>query len=186
MTTRDEAKALLDTRVRVKWGGGPTVALLRAVTPKDYLILAGPGGVETLVELAQVKSLEDARLTCTQCGALVNRTFGEVGEIAGACATCYSDWAKRQPVPHETCEEPDCVERAYYSPLAKKFRCAHHHAQFRSGTGLFVEARARETLAAECRSADKDSDLHDWKKMKSQYVCRKCQVKVFGKPAFAD
>lgn len=182
MITRAEAEALVDTRVAIEWGGKPAVALLRAVTPKDVLIIAGAGGMETLVPLSDVQSIEDARYTCKRCGDRVNRVFGRTEESAGLCADCTRDWAAQQPAPRETC--PDCGQLgAVYSPKFKVWRCPQCHARAGSFTGSTVEARALTQPV--CKTADKDSDLHDWKRFKSQWVCRLCEVKVFGKPASA-
>ena len=180
--TPDEAKAYVDTRVRVYWGGTPKVALLRAVTPKEMLILASAGGMETLVPLSDVRSIEDARFACTKCGSLVNRVFGETEESAGRCAVCTRVWAAQQPKPRETC--PDCgVPGAVYSPKFKVWRCPQCHAKNGSFTGSTVEMHV--LTQAPCKTADKDSPLHDWKQFKSQWVCRACEVKVFGKPKHA-
>lgn len=167
----------------VRMGRESVFGLLRAVTPTDRLVVSSERGVETLIELSDAKSIEDARHKCSVCGALVNRIFGDPEEQR--CADCERAYAARQPLPSEQCEEdPDCTERAFYSPLAKKFRCAQHHAKAGTLTGIGAEARVlHESRTAICRSDDIDSLRHDWKRSKSSFHCRLCYVKVFTKPA---
>lgn len=186
MVTREDVSALIETRVRIKWGGQPEVALLRAVTPSDIVILAGEGGIETFVPLADVKSVEDARHECKKCKDRVNRVFGRTEESAGLCATCTREWAATQPVPREICEKCG-VEGAFYSPAAKYFACAQCHAKRGTLTGIGPEARvlqAREhQLDSECKGADTDDLRHRWWHIKGhRYHCKLCPARRFDEP----
>lgn len=178
--TRDDVRALVGARVVVRAGKATETGVLRALTPAGNLLVADSRGFETAVPVASVTAIEDARITCTRCDSLVNNVFVTAGSVE--CADCHRQWAAQQPVPRETC--PDCNQPgAVYSPRYKVWRCPSCHARAGSFTGSSVEASA--VRSAVCRSADKDSPLHDWKQFKSQYVCRTCEVKVFGRPAHA-
>jgi len=167
-------------KVRVRFGSEQKVLTLRFFTPKDVLILADHRGDELLLPREDLKSIEDARTECARCHTLVNNVF-ECGDER-RCAECTRVWAAQQPAPRETC--PDCGELgAVYSPKFKVWRCPQCHAKNGSFTGSTVEMRV--LTQAPCKTADKDSPLHDWKQFKSQWVCRACEVKVFGKPKFA-
>lgn len=172
--TKDVAKRAIGLRVEVDHGV-KDVGTLAAVTPAGWLILTDSRGRETLIELSSVKTMNDARYLCDRCGDRVNKIY------SGRCATCEREWAKKQPVPREQCEEhADCLGKAYYSPKAKAFLCPQHHAQRGTNVGLHVESRVREAV---CRGADVTDERHEWKKLKSRYCCRHCFVSTFEVPA---
>ncbi len=174
---RDAVREKVRTRVRVTTDAGDTLeGILAALTPADDLLVADPRGHETRVPFRDVKAVDDARYTCAECGKQMN-----VNHDGDLCADCYRAWAMKQPAPSETCEvcqQPGAV----YSPKYKFWRCCQCHAKEGSFSGSTVEARV---LTAPCRSDDKDSLRHDWKRVKSQWVCKLCQVKVLGMPAGA-
>lgn len=174
---REAVREKVETRVRVTTLEGDALeGILRALTPADVLVVADPRGRTTPIPLASVRAVDDARYTCSTCGRASNTTYD-----GARCATCYADWCQKQPAPSETCEvcgQPGAV----YSPKHKLWRCRLCHAKDGTFTGSGPELRV---LTATCRSDDKDSLRHDWKRVKSQWVCRTCQVKVFGKPAGA-
>lgn len=173
---REAIRAKLRTRVRVTLEGGEALeGVLAAFSPADVLFVADPRGIERKVPLADVAAVDDARYTCSECGKQSNTTYD-----GDRCADCYRVWAAHDDAPQEICEEADCATRAFYSPGAKKFRCAFHHAQFNTLSGQGVEARVLEASVAECRSDDVNSLRHDWKKVKSQWLCKRCKIKHFG------
>lgn len=178
--TREDAVALTGTRVRVSFGAETSCQLLRAVTPNDVVILAGHTGMETLIPLDEVKSIEDARIECAVCHDRVNKVHGDVGR----CAECERAYAATRPVPREYCEQ---CERpgAVYFPGLKTWMCPECRQKQRGMDYSRLEGRALAVANAVCRSADKDSTLHVWKQFKSQWVCRACETKVFGRPANA-
>lgn len=175
MIEATRAEDLIGFRVRCDYGQvGNMYGVLRAITPLGWLVIADEFGHETLIELTDAKTLVDGRHVCAKCEAKVNRVFTN-----GQCAECERAWARTRPIPYETCEAEDCEGRAYYSPLAKAFLCASHHAQRGTNTGLYVESRVRE---AACRSADVKDPRHDWRRAKSRFICRLCQVSTFEDP----
>ena len=178
--TKDDVRSHLGNKVRVHFAGEFKVGVLRFFTPKDYLVVADHRGDELNLAFEDLKSIEDARTPCACCGTLSNNVFQCDTELR--CAECARAWASRQPTPREACS--DCGQLgAVYSPKFKVWRCPRCHAKAGSFTGSTVEARV--LTQAPCKTADKDSPLHDWKQFKSQWVCRACEVKVFGKPKFA-
>ena len=178
--TAEAVSAFVRMRVRVEVANGDVhERTLSALTPLDVLILADPQVFVVRVPRSDVHTIVDAQYACSECGRRTNTRYAE-----DRCADCYRVWCAQQSVPSETCE--DCGSQgAVYSPKFKVWRCAQCHAKNASFMGSTVEMRVL-TDAAICRSDDKDSPRHDWKKMKSQYVCKLCKVKVFGKPAYAD
>ena len=178
--TREEAKEYLDQRVRVKLGGKWEVGLLRAVTPKDVLILASHSGVETLIPVADVKAIEDGRYTCMICLNLVNRLFHDI-----RCADCEREYAATLPPPREICE--DCgTEGAVRSPLVDKWLCPQCHAKAGTLSGLPAEARVlnHSSRTADCRTKGVDDPAHGpWRRAKSSYVCGSCYGKFYKRPA---
>lgn len=179
----DAVREFLRTRVLVTTQDGTQhERTLAAFSPKSILFLADTQGFEVQVPLAEVATITDARYTCAECGRMTNTRYSE-----DRCADCYRVWCANDDVPSEQCEEPDCTTRAFYSPGAKKFRCAHHHAKYKTLSGQGVEARVLGIHEqADCRSDDVDSLRHEWRKVKSQWLCKKCKIKHFGqKPAGA-
>lgn len=178
MVSREAARDLVGWRVHVAFTDeGPSVfRLLRAVTPQDVVILAGEGGRESRHALSELQVLEDARLICTTCGDLVNLLHGDE-----KCADCERAAARERPTPQTTCTEDGCDARAYYSPLAKKFRCREHHMLFRTNTGLSIESEVRRAI---CRGADQRDERHKWKQIKrSRWRCLVCHANTYERPA---
>lgn len=175
----EAARELVRMRVKVTTANGELIALLRAVTPGGALIVADHGGMESWIRFDAVTGLVDERFTCAECNVRMNVLYAD-----GKCHDCYRFWAASQPVPQEQCEEEGCATRAFYSPAAKVFRCAHHHAKYKTFSGQGVELRVIQSSApeaADCRADDVDSLRHDWKRFRSQWLCRKCQIKHFGR-----
>lgn len=177
---RDQAVALRGTRVRATFAAGMrhlvVTGVLRFVTPKGDLIFAGEGGHDEAHPLAALMLIEDARHECPECHARVNRVFPGREDPAELCVDCSGRRARALPPPVTPCE--DCGADGFRSPVTDKFRCASCHAKAKTLSGLAVERRVMQHQTVDCRSADIHSDLHDWKKVRGNHVCRKCQVKT--------
>lgn len=176
----EEVRALVGTRVKVKFGGELKFLTLRAFTPKEVLILADARGNELLLPYEDLKLLEDARIACKECGTLVNVVHG--GD-ARRCADCERAYAATLPVPNEQCEEEGCDKRAFYSPKAKKFRCTQHHAKYDTLSGAFAESRVMQQDASECMGADTADERHRWFHIKGhRWHCKNCPARRFDDP----
>ena len=156
--------------------GEASYAILRAVTPMDMIILAGQGGRERIVELEALEVIKAAPVTCPDC-----QVQHQVDRESLRCADCERDWARAQPKPSETCE--DCGGLgAFYSPRSRRFLDTACHVVAGSLTGNGPELRVM-TREAPCRTDDVDSERHDWRKAKSSFLCRLCNIKVNVRPA---
>lgn len=178
--TQDEVRAFTGQRVRVKFGGEEKFLRMIALTPNDTVILADARGHELLLPLDDLKTIEDARIKCRECGALVNVIHG--GD-AQRCADCERAFAATQPVPNEQCEEEGCDKRAFYSPAAKKFRCAQHHAKYNTLSGAFAESRVMQQEASECKGTDTADPRHRWFHIKGhRWHCKNCPARRYDDP----
>lgn len=177
--TQDEVRALVGTRVKVKFGGEQKFLTLRAFTPKEVLILADQRGDELLLPFDDLKLLEDARIECRECGTLVNIVHG--GE-AQRCADCERGWAALQPTPREVCEGCGALG-AFYSPRAKRFACAQCHAKQGTLTGIGAEARVLKMHESECKGTDTNDSLHRWFHIRGhRWHCKACGARRFNDP----
>lgn len=170
-----EPKDLLYTLVKV----GEEVGVLSGIRQDGSLLLRGEGGRERAVTGTPVR----VELVCRTCDTPVAQKLYD-----GLCSDCERRRAATLPKPRETCEECGALG-AYYSPAAKRFRCANCHARHRSNTGLFAEARTREAIAGDvCKGQHIDDPRHQWVQVRGRrFHCRMCKSKTFEAPAsFAD
>lgn len=161
-------------------GGSVHHGIFRHVKPDGVLTLADEKGFLTEFDPSNVISIEDARSTCTRCSNVVNNVFGD----PPLCAECYRDDARDRARTEERVFEEPCakcgVKGAFYSPLAKEFRCTSCHLAAKSLTGLASETRAMAQLAS-CRTADVSDPRHEWVRVKGRrFRCRLCHNEKFG------
>jgi len=177
--TPDEIRAFLRTRVRVELENGDVIErTLSAFTPGDVILLADPDGFEVSVQRVKVRAVVSAQYTCAECDRRTNTRYA-----FDRCADCYRVWCQKQPVPAELCDDCD-TPGAVYSPKFKVWRCQQCHAKNASFMGSHIEMLALSGPAtADCRADDVESTRHDWVKVKSNSLCRKCNIKVFNGPA---
>lgn len=183
MLTTDEARAHVGHAVLVDVRDGPVLyRVLTSITPHAELVLADERGHTTFVTLGDVLSVEDGRVPCHVCGALVNRVFLNEGDTAQRCATCSRAHARTLPPPKELCETCG-VEGAFYSPRNKRFGCASCHAKADALTGLGVERRVLEAAVAACKGADTEDARHRWVHIKGRrWHCKHCPARRFTDP----
>lgn len=160
--------------------------VLRFVTPTDHVILAGPDGHETKLQLDVIRSIEDARFTCDRCGpdSRYNNVFETRDDQPRTlCADHYRTWAAAQPPPIMECPTCESGAQAFYSPRTKKYGCASCQGMGGGLTGLGVEARFLAVQNAACRAQPADDPRHRWVHVRgSRYHCHLCEAKRFTEP----
>jgi len=164
------AKDLLYSLVRV----GNVEGVLSGIKQDGTLFLRQDNGMQIEVR----GTPRQVKMVCSTCRSIALQKLYD-----GLCADCERTRAKALPKPRETCEECGALG-AYYSPAAKKFRCANCHARHLSNSGYFAESRAREALAAySCSGQEVDDPRHQWVHMRgTRFHCRICKSKTFQKP----
>lgn len=172
-----QAADLRNKRVLAKLRGDTEAGhwIFRSLTPKGMIVMAGYYGMERFFRPDEIESLNPDPIKCPKC-----RIEHQIWRESLRCVDCEREAGFRSSKPSETCET--CGELgAFYSPRAKRFGCAQCHAKAGTLTGIGPEARVM-MQAAPCRSDDIHSERHEWKKLKTSYVCAICKVRTHDKP----